>query len=211
MSTLRLCASLVLVISLPLLAQSQQAQKKLYCWDEGGRRVCGDALPASAVDSARTEINTRTGLPGNRVGRALSAEERAAAEAEAEARRQAAEKAAASERADMALAESYDSEEALRRAFKIRYELVEEGLKSSQMAIDNQHAALLRLLQRAADQELAGAQVSPKLAENIKTQHDAYLAALAQRQQQQAERSALDTQLEESLARWQRARQSKQP
>ena len=28
-------------------------QKKIYCWDEGGRRVCGDALPAAAVDSAR--------------------------------------------------------------------------------------------------------------------------------------------------------------
>ncbi|MBZ0087764.1 MAG: hypothetical protein K8F33_06675 [Thermomonas sp.] len=36
--------------------------KKIYCWDEGGRRVCGDALPASAANSARTEFNARTGL-----------------------------------------------------------------------------------------------------------------------------------------------------
>ena len=29
------------------------AQKKIYCWDEGGRRVCGDALPASrAIEPA---------------------------------------------------------------------------------------------------------------------------------------------------------------
>ena len=33
------------------------AQKKLYCWNENGKKVCGDALPAEASDSARTEIS----------------------------------------------------------------------------------------------------------------------------------------------------------
>jgi hypothetical protein len=59
------------------------AERKLYCWEENGRKVCGDALPASAVDSARTEISPRSGLQVGQVGRALTAEERAAAEAEA--------------------------------------------------------------------------------------------------------------------------------
>ena len=35
-------------------------KKKLYCWNEGGRKVCGDALPANAVDSARTEISAKS-------------------------------------------------------------------------------------------------------------------------------------------------------
>ena len=38
------------------------ADRKVYCWDEGSRRVCGDALPASAVDAARTEISARSGM-----------------------------------------------------------------------------------------------------------------------------------------------------
>ena len=45
------------------------SQKKIYCWDEGGRRVCGDALPASAVDSARTEFNAKSGLATGHVER----------------------------------------------------------------------------------------------------------------------------------------------
>ena len=87
---------LVLGIALaatPALAQKQDgATKKLYCWNEGGRRVCGDALPASAVNSARTEIS-KSGLPGASIGRALTPEERdalAAQQAEAQAKADAA-------------------------------------------------------------------------------------------------------------------------
>ena len=57
--------------------------KKIYCWDEGGRKVCGDALPASAANSARTEFSARTGLATGEVGRALTADERAEAAAAA--------------------------------------------------------------------------------------------------------------------------------
>ena len=28
------------------------SEKKIYCWNEGGRKVCGDALPAPAANSA---------------------------------------------------------------------------------------------------------------------------------------------------------------
>ena len=53
------------------MAQKSEPQKKLYCWDEGGRRVCGDALPASALDKARDAL---AGSDGADWGRALSAE-----------------------------------------------------------------------------------------------------------------------------------------
>ena len=54
----KLYAPLALGLAAVLLAPAATAQqagkdkaKKLYCWNEGGRKVCGDALPATAVDS----------------------------------------------------------------------------------------------------------------------------------------------------------------
>ncbi len=91
MKSIQLCTVGLLLVATAVSAQQQgSAAKKLYCWNEGGRRVCGDALPASAVDGARTEINSKSGLPGARIDRALTAEERAAqaalqAEAQAKA------------------------------------------------------------------------------------------------------------------------------
>jgi hypothetical protein len=62
-------------------ASAQQAKpKKLYCWDEGGKRVCSDALPASAVGRQRTEFDPKTGTAVNRIGRELTAEERVRAD-----------------------------------------------------------------------------------------------------------------------------------
>src|SRR5688500_4028937 len=87
-------AGALLLALIPPMAEAQKkpsqpaTAKKLYCWNEGGRKVCGDALPATAVDSARTEISARSGLPTGQVSRALTAEERAAAATDAEAERQ---------------------------------------------------------------------------------------------------------------------------
>src|SRR5699024_5788861 len=82
------CIALLLVPALAL-AQRGDGERRVYCWEEGGRRICGAALPASAVDAARTEISSATGRVRAQVGRALTDEERA--EADAEARRIAAE------------------------------------------------------------------------------------------------------------------------
>ena len=207
MSINRYLALTALLIALPVAAQQNRAaEKKLYCWDEGGRQVCGDALPASAVNSARTEISSRTGMPSARMGRALSPAEQAAANAQEAQRRQEAERIAAQRRSDTALAESYNSEDALRRAFKVRYELVDEGLKTSEMTIKRQRESLLRLMRSAADLELEGKPVNEKLARDIQTQRTALVEAIQLQQQQQAERGSLDIQQEEALARWRKAR-----
>ena len=63
------------------------AQKKVYCWNENGKKVCGDALPAEAADSARTEISAKSGLRTGQVARALTEAERSAAAVAAEAAR----------------------------------------------------------------------------------------------------------------------------
>ena len=46
----------LLALAMPAHALAQKAppaEKKLYCWEENGTRVCGDALPAEAVNKAR--------------------------------------------------------------------------------------------------------------------------------------------------------------
>src|SRR3546814_9883847 len=58
---------------------SSDLAKKIYCWEEDGHKVCGDALPADAVDAARTEISARTGHTVRSLERAPTDEERAAA------------------------------------------------------------------------------------------------------------------------------------
>ncbi len=209
MKPLLLSTSLVIALAATAsagLAQNSGAQKKLFCWDEGGRRVCGDALPASAVDKARTEVSARSGLPGNRINRALTEEERAQLSVQQATAAEQAEAAAAERRRDLALAESYDSEDALRQAYRIRYEMVEEGLKTSRMAVDNQRRSLLQMLEAAADAELKGGKVPPKLAQNVLTQRASVVEAMNVHRIQQEERAALDGQLEEALARYRKAK-----
>lgn len=193
------------VVALAAFGQ-KAAEKKLYCWDEGGRRVCGDALPASAVDRARTEISGRTGLPSGSLGRSPTAEERMEQARAAEQRELDAAASATRNRADMALAESYDSEAALQHAFRIRFDMVDEALKTSEMAIGNQHRALLQLLQTAADAELKEGKVPAKLDRDIRTQHNALVEARGIRLLHRQQRAALDGQLAEAIARWRRAR-----
>ncbi|RMH89000.1 hypothetical protein EBB59_11040 [Lysobacter pythonis] len=187
-------------------AQEKSAEKRLYCWNEDGRRICADALPASAVNSARTEMSGKTGLPNARIERAPTAEEQAAQRVLEARQKLENELAQARKRADLALAESYESEAALQRAYKIRYDLVDQGIKTARMAIDNQHMALLRLLQNAADAELQGGEVSATLAKNVRNQRAAVMEAQQSLRQQQQERVALDSALVEAVARWRRAR-----
>ncbi|MDO5609758.1 MAG: hypothetical protein Q4G62_03085 [Pseudomonadota bacterium] len=203
----RMTALLIAAACLTSAAHAQdKVEKRLYCWNEGGRKVCGDALPVSAVNSARTELSPRTGLPRAEIGRALSAEELAAQREQAQLDQLAADASAAQARADIALADSYDSEQALKRAYQIRYELVDESLKTSQMAITNQRHGLLRLLQAAADLEMKGQTIDKQLAENIQKQRSAFLDVQSIYRQQQLDRKNLDTQLAESLSRWRQAR-----
>ena len=79
-------------IALALLGSgSAVAQKKVYCWNENGKKICGDALPAEAADSARTEISAKSGLRTGQVSRALTDAERSAAALAADAARRQAE------------------------------------------------------------------------------------------------------------------------
>lgn len=197
-----------LLCALAAGAAAQEKGKKLYCWEENGRKVCGDALPADAAGAARTVFNARTGTRTGEVARALTPEERAAAAlAAAEAARTAAERAAI-ERRDQAMAQSYNTEADLREAFQERIDLLDETVKASRLGVASLRQSLLGLLRQAGELELAGKPVPPATAANITAQH----AELRRRErllvEQLADRAALDDELGRVLERY---RELKQP
>ncbi len=194
------------------LAQKQKqpqasGAKKIYCWNEGGKKVCGDALPANAADSARTEISAKSGLTTGQVARALSEEERAAAAQAADVARRQAEIDAMALRRDLAMVESYLTEDDLRRAYGERTELLDESLKASRLGLSNLRLSLLSLLRQAGDKELGGDVVPKRLADSIREQHDQLLRQQQILATQEKDRAALEVELADAVARYRALKQ----
>ena len=147
-ATLAMTVLLLLGAGIASAQTKPSTEKKIYCWNEGGRKVCGDALPASAANSARTEISTRSGMTTGRVDRALTGSERSAAEQAAELARLQAEALALQQRRDLAMVESYMTEADLRRAYGERTALLDETLKASRLGLSNLRLSLLALLRQ---------------------------------------------------------------
>jgi hypothetical protein len=177
-------------------------QKKLYCWNEGGRKVCGDALPSTAVDAARTEINSRSGMATAAMGRALTPAERAAAALQAKAEADAAAAAAAEQRRLMAMVETFATEDDLRRAFDARVSLNRDAVKTARMGIDGLRQSLVQLLRRAGEAELNGKPVPKKLAGDIHGQHAQLLAQQASLATLQRESMTIQAQMQEAVSRY---------
>ena len=194
------CIALLLV---PALASAQRdGERRLYCWEEGGRKICGDALPASAVDAARTEISAATGAVRSRVGRALTDDERAEAEAEARRVAEQAEAEAAARRRDVAMVESYVTEADLERAYDNRIILIDESIKTSRMGVANLRMSLLTQLRQAAEAELHERPVGAPLLQNITRQHADLMRQQQILEQQLREREELDASLQEARERY---------
>lgn len=184
------------------LAQKQATGKKLYCWNENGIQVCGDALPPSALDRARTEINPRSGMRTGEIPRALTGDERAAAELAAQQAAAAAEVEAAARRRDLAMVESYVTEADLRRAYGERITLVEESLKTSRLTIANLRQSLLSLLRQAAELELQSRPVGKPLTDSILRQHADLSRLQGMLRRQLQERAELGDDLDQALQRY---------
>lgn len=204
MTKIHLLAGALLLVLAPLaLAQKTgSAAKKLYCWTENGRKVCGDALPANAVDHARTEISAKSGLATGSVDRAPSADERAAAAAKAEADRQATLAKEAELRREMAMVESYAGEAELRRAYENRIALSEGTVEASRMGVAGLRQSLLTLLKRAGEAELSNKPVTPQLAGDIHLQHGKLVRQQNMLVQQQRDASNIESEFADALARY---------
>jgi hypothetical protein len=187
------------------------AEKKIYCWNEGGRKVCGDALPASAANSARTEISSRSGMTTGRMDRALTGSERSAAEDAAEVARKQAEVLALQQRRDLAMVESYMTEADLRRAYGERTMLLDETLKASKLGLSNLRLSLLGLLRQAGDKELGGEPVPKPLGNSIRQQHGELLRQQQILITQQQDRATLEHELQDSLRRYRELKRADTP
>jgi len=202
MKTAGLVCALLLVTANTAVAQDKAPAKKIYCWNENGHKICGDALPAEAADAARTEISASSGIAVRSVDRALTDEERAAAATAEQQAAQAAEVEAANKRRDLAMVESYATEDDLRRAYGERITLVEESLKTSRLGIINLRESLLSLLRQAADLELQSQPVRKALTDNIVRQHGDLLKQQSILEQQRHDRASLGSDLEQALERY---------
>ena len=205
------CIAWIILAALPLTAGAQRApaktptpavDRKLYCWEENGVQVCGDTVPADALDRARTEISAQRGHRTGTVARAPSPEERAEAAAAARAQAEAELAEAERRRRDLAMVESYATEADLRRAYGERITLVDESLRTSELSIANLRQSLLSLLRQAAERELLGQPVGKVLAAGIQSQHADLRRQQAIMERQLADRASLGSDLEGALERY---------
>jgi hypothetical protein len=193
--------AIAVLLAVAVATQAQENKKKLYCWDDHGHKVCGDALPPEAAASARSEISA-SGLHTNEVARALTADERAAAAVAAREAELQAQTEAARQRRDMAMAESYATETDLRNAFQERIDLLDETLKASQLGVSGLRQSLLGLLRQAGELELAGKPVPQVTADNVARQHAELQRRADILAQQQRDRIELDDELNRVVARY---------
>jgi hypothetical protein len=185
--------------------------KKLYCWDEGGRKVCGDALPAAAAAAARTEISARSGRTLDTVARAMTPEERAAAALAAQQAQQAASERMQAQRRDIAMVDSYATEADLRRAYGDRSELLDASIRASVLSLQNLHQSLLSLLSHAADDELSDKPVAKPRRDAIRSQHAELMKQERILAEQRADRTALDAELADAVQRYRALKQADTP
>jgi hypothetical protein len=198
-------ALLLSALSLVFLAQADAAppgKKKLYRWtDAEGKVHYTDALPPEASSSARDTFNNAGRAVGH-TERALTEEERAARQAEDE--RVAAERKLEEDRAkmDAVLVASYPTELDLERAYKERFDLIEQSVESARVGIRSQEKSLADLLSHAGDLERNGKPVPGNIVESIgkaRAQVADQRSYLAKRE---AERTALRNEYDELLARY---------
>ena len=169
--------SLLLLAMCAALSPSAFAQKadapakKLYCWDDKGTRVCSDALPAEALNRERDEISAKSGLRTATVARALTEEEKALAESDAQQRKVDEAAVATRRRTDQAMLASYQSEAELGRVFGERTSIVDNSIRTARYNVSSLREGLVSMLQTAGDRELAGKPIPPEMAANIAKRH----------------------------------------
>ena len=198
-----LLLAMSMLLSPAAMAQgSATPAKKLYCWNENGKRVCSDALPADAVNRARDEISVKSGLRTAEVERALTDEERAQAAEEEVQRKVDQATADTRRRTDQAMLASYETEEALNRVFNERISIVDNSIRTARYNVTSLREGLVSLLQTAGDRELSSKPVNAELAANISKRH----RELVRQRQLQAsfenQRAELDVEIADIIRRY---------
>lgn len=180
-----------------------QAQTNVYRWvDKDGKVHYDQALPPEAVNQARTELNAKTGNTTAEIERAMTAEERAAADAAAAQAANAAKLAEEQKHQEEVMMATYSTENDMRRAYGERISLLKTTLESTDVSIRNVRENLATMLAQAAEAELAGRKVPPERDAAIRELHAEF-----QRQQQfqgnrRTELESLNAEFARMLARY---------
>lgn len=191
-----------LSLLLVMLSPDASAQRKLYRWtDSEGKVHYTDQLPAEAVKDKQEELN-RQGMSIKTTERARTAEEQAAWEAEQELLAEEQKKAEEKAKMDAMLTGSYPAESDLQRAYRERFDLIEQSLESARVGIRSQEKSLSELLVHAADLERNNKPVPAAITDSINRARAAvddqrnYLA------RREAERAHLRDEYDQLLARY---------
>lgn len=204
--------AVALLLALPLVVQAQQngrkaqrantAPKKLYCWNQGAERICSDALPADAVNSAREEFSADTGLRRGQVGAALDADERAAAASAAAQARLDEMAQQTRQRTEQAMLSNYADEAALRAVFAERAGILDNNIATARYNVASLREGLVSALSSAAERELAAAKVSDKQLQVIRQRHGELLVQQRMQSNFERQRGELDVEIEATVQRF---------
>ena len=200
---LALAAALALLATGVAVAQDSagSAEKKLYRWvDSTGKVHYTDALPPDVVNQARAELSATTGLVRNEIGRALTADERRAAEAAAMSEAETKARIENARRAEEAKVSSFRTEADLRAAYVERQQVIDETLESLEAAIDAQRGSLQQQLALAGDAELSGRPVPERTVAVIRELRDEVQNQEQARIERAAEKQVLGEELERLVA-----------
>lgn len=196
-----------LLLAAPSLSAQAQpkggaTQKKLYCWNKGTERICSDTLPQDAVNSAREEFSAASGVRRGEVERTLTEEERADAAVVAAQRQLDLAAEETRKRTEQAMLSTYENEDDLHRVFTERTGIIDNNVQTARYNVASLRDALVSLLGTAGDRELGGKPVAEKQAQSIQQRHAELVAQRRMQASFEAQRKALDVEIEETLQRY---------
>lgn len=194
-----ICAALTALLA---GAAADADAQKLYRWvDKDGKVHYSDKVPPSEVDQAREELNSQ-GRTVDKVDRALTPEEQAAADRAAEEAEIARKAKEAQDRMDQMLLTSYDEEADLKRAFDERFDLIDQSIESAQIGIRSQEKSLAEILAHAAELERGGKPVGDSVKASIDLSRKQVAQQTEYLRKRQDERVALEKEFGETMARY---------
>lgn len=133
------------VSGLLLLGLSLPAAAAITCCEVNGKRTCGNPTPPQCLDKAKTEFSK--GGTAKQVEAPLTAEQRAAREAEEVRKKEEERKAAEQARKDRALLDSYNSEKDFDTAFERAKADVEKNAEQAKHRLEAAQKRKLKLEQ----------------------------------------------------------------
>lgn len=198
------------VFLMPLLwfASDAALAQKLYRWvDREGNVHYTDTLPPEAMQSARDELNSQ-GMTVNRVDRALTEEERKRKAEDADRAAEAAARQAEQDKMDSVLTSSYATEGDLERAYKERFDLLDQSVEAAKVGIASQEKSLTDLLAHAARLEREGKPVPATVNDSITAARTQVAEQRAYMEMREKERTSLQNEYETVRARYRKLKGS---